>query len=730
MLIDRVRFVKRISVFLILLPASFLCSCGGSSWFVRSNRPPVADAGPDFAVYQGRPFQLDGSRSADPDGVIASYRWVQTDGKSAGDFDRTGIRTEVVAPFVSHEGGELQFRLTVTDDGGLSATDSVSIKVNKYLFFDDFRLDTIKDYAARDVRQDGSTGQFRYIEALNSVHAIPGPDSGLKFSHDLPASDNGTFSFVFTPSRFQHREGRVRVFLMEDNDNYYEVFNGNNQGSGGLRKVVNGREVDNIRMKYGYSSNVPYPVSIVFSPETTLLDAPNELAVMKRDHEGILVNRFEILTEGQEAYFDNIVLTQDPFLKAMILNRVGLWDSNVTVKAIPGALRKGWKIRFILDQHTRNQAVAEDQEEPFQATFQKVSLSPHTVDAYLVDETGTEILAHDRVNYTARDDYYVAVGDSITAGTGDDSLSMDGNGRPGYEPVLENLLESAKGYPHKVVIQGNGGDASADGLKLMPTVLAIHPEANYFLILYGTNDSSIPVPSGRGLQPGDPGYRGSFKDNMQQMISLIIADGKTPIPAKVPVVFGSNGGKHRYRNPDRNPRNLLIKEYNIVIDELIAANNVPVSPPDFYSYFRKHPREFSDGVHPNGRGYRSMAKLWLRVLTKTEKSTISREPLTKKEAEPILLEKPSPAAKEPEHTALSRPPQVENYVIQVAAFRNPEYAKKLRNQLLQDGYKAFLERNGKFHKVVVGPYPDKHAANQAIRKLKAERKLDPFLVRR
>ena len=717
-------------------PVLFLNSCGGSAWFARENRPPVADAGPDTAVYQGQPFRLDGSRSADPDGMIVSYRWVQNDGRPLGGSGHEGVRADVVAPFVDPPGEELQFRLTVTDDGGLSSSDLVRIKVDKYLFFDDFRSDTTKRYAPSGVGQNGNTGTFRYIEALEKVHATPTDNAGLKFSHDVPVIDNGTFSFVFTPTRVRQQGGLIRVFLKENNESYYELYVGNEQGSGGLRKVVNGVEVESIRLKNGYSMNIAYPTNIVFGPESAVVDANGELAVIEKDHHPIPVGRFEIYTEGQETYFDNIVLTQDPFVKAVKHNRVGLWDSKVSVKAIPGSMRKGWKIRFILDQHTQNQFVKEDTREPFEATFEEVSMSPHTMDAYIIDETGINAIAHDQLRYDAMDGYYVALGDSITKGSSDDSLSAIESGRSGYGPVLENLLESAKGYPHRVVIQGLGGNTSANGLNLMPTTLSIHPSANYFLILFGTNDSAIQVPSGKGLKPGDPGYRDSYKDNVQQIISLIIEAGKTPILAKVPITFSKSGGKRRYRNPDRDPRNVLIREYNRVIDELNTENSIPVSPPDFYSYFREHPKELSDGIHPNGRGYRSMAKLWLLALTRGNREIIATSRDTeakkeaKKEADPIPLVKSPPAKKSPEIAVPSGTPRGERYMVQVAAFRNPEFAETLRKQLLIDGYKAVIQPTNKYHKVIVGPYPDKSAANQAIRKLKAERKLEPILVRR
>jgi lysophospholipase L1-like esterase len=55
-------------------------------------------------------------------------------------------------------------------------------------------------------------------------------------------------------------------------------------------------------------------------------------------------------------------------------------------------------------------------------------------------------------------------------------------------------------------------------------------------------------------------------------------------------------------------------DYNVAIDELVILNNILVTPPDFYNYFRTHQNEFSDNLHPNGVGYQSMAELWFSVL--------------------------------------------------------------------------------------------------------------------
>jgi lysophospholipase L1-like esterase len=192
-------------------------------------------------------------------------------------------------------------------------------------------------------------------------------------------------------------------------------------------------------------------------------------------------------------------------------------------------------------------------------------------------------------------EYYVAVGDSITLAAG---------GR-GYQPTLSGLLGNSKGFPNTISNWGVGGATSAAGAKFVSFTLSTVPWAKYFLVMYGTNDAYLPgpVPSGKGKRPGEPGYRGSYKDNLQRIVSAILAAGKVPCLAKVPYAT----------NPSIDISN--VREYNVVVDELVAANNIAVTPPDFYAYFQKHPDEIPDGIHPNKIGYESMANLWFIALT-------------------------------------------------------------------------------------------------------------------
>jgi lysophospholipase L1-like esterase len=272
----------------------------------------------------------------------------------------------------------------------------------------------------------------------------------------------------------------------------------------------------------------------------------------------------------------------------------------------------GWGVRFVLDGGFLNFGAQFDTYTlPFEGIFTNLSRSEHVVDAFIIDNTGNQvsgIYTHDQVTQVGIGDYYVSMGDSITQGFGDnvlsDNTSLDGrNTGGGYEPILNNLLTNAKSYPHTVVNEGIGGTRSIDGVSLIPLLLSRHTDAQYFLIGYGTNDAGTPVSSGLGLHPGDSGYPGTFKDNMQRIITSIKNSGKLPYLAKVP-----------YSLAPYTARNSLYQTYNQVIDELVSENSITVIPPDFYSWFQNHQNEFYDSLHPNGNGYQSMGNLWFNTL--------------------------------------------------------------------------------------------------------------------
>ncbi|MDH3850300.1 MAG: PKD domain-containing protein, partial [Deltaproteobacteria bacterium] len=93
------------------------------------NDPPTADAGPDQNVDEETTVTLDGSDSFDPDDGIESYRWKQIAGPSVSLSDLEAVQPTFLAPNVSEDGTSLTFELTVTDVGGLKATDTTTVNV-------------------------------------------------------------------------------------------------------------------------------------------------------------------------------------------------------------------------------------------------------------------------------------------------------------------------------------------------------------------------------------------------------------------------------------------------------------------------------------------------------------------------------------------------------------------------------------------------------------------------
>lgn len=100
--------------------------CEGCS--TKSNKPPIAVAGPDLTIFL--PFDsvlLDGSGSKDPDGSITEWHWNKISGPASPSVVNNSVSKTVVKNFTT---GVYLFELIVKDDGGLSAKDTVQVLVN------------------------------------------------------------------------------------------------------------------------------------------------------------------------------------------------------------------------------------------------------------------------------------------------------------------------------------------------------------------------------------------------------------------------------------------------------------------------------------------------------------------------------------------------------------------------------------------------------------------------
>jgi len=93
---------------------------------IAINAPPIANAGADQAVTYSAAVLLNGGGSSDSDGSIASYAWKQTSGTAV---TLTGAGTATANFAAPASDATLTFELTVTDNEGLSASDSVVVTV-------------------------------------------------------------------------------------------------------------------------------------------------------------------------------------------------------------------------------------------------------------------------------------------------------------------------------------------------------------------------------------------------------------------------------------------------------------------------------------------------------------------------------------------------------------------------------------------------------------------------
>lgn len=90
---------------------------------------PVAELGGPYSGTAGTPVTFDASGSHDPDGTIVSYEW---DWNGDGEYDEL-----TTSPTVSHAWGSAfcgNVNLIITDDDGLTATDSAQIDITAQSF--------------------------------------------------------------------------------------------------------------------------------------------------------------------------------------------------------------------------------------------------------------------------------------------------------------------------------------------------------------------------------------------------------------------------------------------------------------------------------------------------------------------------------------------------------------------------------------------------------------------
>ena len=99
---------------------------------ILANQTPVANAGEDQSYSFRQSITLDGQSSYDPDGQIVAYQWNQISGAHIRLKNADQAVVSFRAPKIKRkQTGSLVFELTVTDDQGASATDTVIVNIAK-----------------------------------------------------------------------------------------------------------------------------------------------------------------------------------------------------------------------------------------------------------------------------------------------------------------------------------------------------------------------------------------------------------------------------------------------------------------------------------------------------------------------------------------------------------------------------------------------------------------------
>ena len=137
----------------------------------------------------------------------------------------------------------------MTDNSGATASDNVLVTVQPQVaasaFSDDFSADSRYDYLVADTWIQGGVGKFLYDSVGRRLQVVTGDNVALLFEKTLPtSSDTGIFDLDFLPTQKFPAGGEISIFLMQDENNYYQIFSTDGYGPGAVSKIVKGQIVD------------------------------------------------------------------------------------------------------------------------------------------------------------------------------------------------------------------------------------------------------------------------------------------------------------------------------------------------------------------------------------------------------------------------------------------------------------------------------------------------------
>lgn len=169
----------------------------------RVNESPTVDAGSEQTVNEQSTVTLAGTGN-DPDGTIESYSWAQTSGTSVTLTDSDSASASFSAPNINTD-ETLTFELTVTDNDGVTATDTVSIvilRVNEAPMVDAGVDQTVDENTtvtlSGNASDDGSIASYAWTQSSGEFVILATPDAQQTTFTAPDVDEDSLFTFQLT----------------------------------------------------------------------------------------------------------------------------------------------------------------------------------------------------------------------------------------------------------------------------------------------------------------------------------------------------------------------------------------------------------------------------------------------------------------------------------------------------------------------------------------------------
>jgi lysophospholipase L1-like esterase len=190
------------------------------------------------------------------------------------------------------------------------------------------------------------------------------------------------------------------------------------------------------------------------------------------------------------------------------------------------------------------------------------------------------------------------IGDSITEGV------PAGGSFPPAE--LTAKLLTTGGLTVRAVNEGHLGSTTADwlpraGHSYLAEALAAFSRARVRVvhIMLGTNDAN---PGRAHLSPA------RYQANLASIGKVLNADGYIVVLSYPPFAQAASS------EATRSAMDAGLRAYEPMIDGLINGKGIRRGDTHAYIYFREHPWELADGIHPTADGVQQLARLWAAAL--------------------------------------------------------------------------------------------------------------------